>query len=133
MSRYKGRQSAKAIEQDFPHYVDVVVPEGGLGMTLNAMYEFHARQGIPPKRVRFPSSSEPVVSIQSQEAVPGTRSSVLDRLNVRDFTNGRGSDVGGPIRLAKPDRRTHTQEVPHTRAVPHRPDIHQPPLVAALR
>ena len=50
MSRYKGRQSAKAIEQDFPHYVDVVVPEGGLGMTLNAMYEFHARQGIPPKR-----------------------------------------------------------------------------------
>jgi hypothetical protein len=30
--------------------VDVVVPEGGLGMTLNAMYEFHARQGIPPKR-----------------------------------------------------------------------------------
>jgi hypothetical protein len=29
MSRYKGRQSAKAVEQDFPHYVDIVVPEGG--------------------------------------------------------------------------------------------------------
>jgi hypothetical protein len=50
MSRYKGRQSAKAVEQDFPHYVDVVVPEGGLGMKLNAMYEFHARHGIQPKR-----------------------------------------------------------------------------------
>jgi hypothetical protein len=46
----RGRQNAKAVEYDFPHYVDVVVPEGGLGMTLNAMYEFHARQGIPPKR-----------------------------------------------------------------------------------
>ena len=29
MSRYKGRQSAKSVEQDFPHYVDVVVPNGG--------------------------------------------------------------------------------------------------------
>jgi hypothetical protein len=54
-------------------------------------------------------------------------------LNIRDFTNGRGSDVDAPIRHAKPDRRTHTQEVPHTRAVPHRPDIHQPPLAAALQ
>jgi hypothetical protein len=42
----------------------------------------------------------------------------------RSFTNG-------PIRHAKPDQRTHTQEVPHTRAVPHRPDIHQAPLAAA--
>ena len=48
-------------------------------------------------------------------------------------TNGRGSDLDGPIRHAKPDRRTHTQEVPHTRAVPHRPDILQPPLAAALQ
>jgi hypothetical protein len=31
----------------------------------------------------------------------------------RSFTNGRGSDVDGPIRHAKPDQRTHTQEVPH--------------------
>ena len=50
MSRYKGRHSAKAVEQDFPHYVDVVVPEGGLGMTLNAMYDFHARHGIQARR-----------------------------------------------------------------------------------
>ena len=45
----RGRH-AKAVEQDFQHHVDVVVPEGGLGMTLNAMYDFHARHGIQPKR-----------------------------------------------------------------------------------
>jgi hypothetical protein len=52
------------------------------------------------------------------------------------FTNGRRSDVDGPICHAKRDRRTHTRGVLHTRAVlhtrvvPHRPDIHQPPLAA---
>lgn len=50
MSLYKGRQSAKAVEKDFPHFVEIVVPRGGLGTNLNAMYEFHARQGIAPKR-----------------------------------------------------------------------------------
>ena len=50
VSRYKGRQNAKAVEQDFPHYVDVVVPEGGLGMKLNAMSDFYARHGIQLKR-----------------------------------------------------------------------------------
>jgi hypothetical protein len=50
MSRYKGRQSAKSVEQDFPRFVDVPVPEGGLGNRLNAMYDFHARHGIRPKR-----------------------------------------------------------------------------------
>ena len=31
MTGYKGRQSAKAVEGDFPHFVDMVVPLGGLG------------------------------------------------------------------------------------------------------
>jgi hypothetical protein len=57
----------------------------------------------------------------------------LTPLHIRDFTNRRGSDVDSPIRHANPDQRTHTQEVPHRRAVPHRPDIHQPPLAAALQ
>jgi hypothetical protein len=34
MTRYKGRQSAKAVEQDFPHFVDMAVPPGGLGKRL---------------------------------------------------------------------------------------------------
>jgi hypothetical protein len=50
MTRYKGHQSAKAVEQEFPHFVDIAVPPGGLGPRLNAMYDFHARHGIQPKR-----------------------------------------------------------------------------------
>ena len=46
MTRYKGRQSPKAIEKDFPHIVEMIVPEGGFGKTLDAMYDFHARHGI---------------------------------------------------------------------------------------
>jgi hypothetical protein len=46
MTRYEGRQSAKAIERDFPHIVEMVVPEGGLGKRLDAMYDFHARHGV---------------------------------------------------------------------------------------
>ena len=29
MTRHKGRASAKAVERDFPHFVDIVVPLGG--------------------------------------------------------------------------------------------------------
>jgi hypothetical protein len=29
MSHYKGRASAKALERNFPHYVDIAVPPGG--------------------------------------------------------------------------------------------------------
>ena len=50
MSRYKGSQNAKAVERDFPHFVDIVVPLGGLGARLDAMYDFHARQSIKPQR-----------------------------------------------------------------------------------
>jgi hypothetical protein len=37
VSRYKGRQSAKAVEKDFRHFVDMVMPPGGLGSRLDAM------------------------------------------------------------------------------------------------
>jgi hypothetical protein len=46
MARYKGRVSARAIERDFPHVVETVVPEGGLGKTLDAMHAFHKRHKI---------------------------------------------------------------------------------------
>jgi hypothetical protein len=46
MTHYKGGQSSKAIEKDFPHIVEMIVPEGGFGKTLDAMYDFHARHGI---------------------------------------------------------------------------------------
>jgi hypothetical protein len=46
MSRYNGRQSTESIERDFPHFVDMFVPPGGLGKRLDAMYEFHTMHGI---------------------------------------------------------------------------------------
>jgi hypothetical protein len=50
MSRYKGRQNAKAVERDFPHFVDIVVPLGGLGSKLDAMYDFRTRHDIKAQR-----------------------------------------------------------------------------------
>jgi hypothetical protein len=50
MPHYRSRQSAKAVEHDFPHFVEMVVPEGGLGSNLNAMFDFHIRHGISARR-----------------------------------------------------------------------------------
>ena len=50
MTRPKGRQSAKAVEKDIPHFVDMVIPLGGFGDRLVTMYEFHDRHGIEAKR-----------------------------------------------------------------------------------
>ena len=49
-SPFKWILSAKAVEQDFPHFVEIVVPPGGLGSRLDAMYAFRERQGIRAKR-----------------------------------------------------------------------------------
>ena len=46
MSRYKGRTSYKVLAREFPYTVETDVPEGGLGRTLDRMYEFHALRGI---------------------------------------------------------------------------------------
>jgi hypothetical protein len=43
---YKGRNSLKAIESAFPHHVDMIVPNGGLGKQLDTMYEWHSAKGI---------------------------------------------------------------------------------------
>ena len=50
MSRYKGQLKASRTEQEFPHHVDIIVPPGGLGAQLDAMYEFHIQHGIKPQR-----------------------------------------------------------------------------------
>jgi hypothetical protein len=46
MARSKGRTRLKSIERDFPHIVELVVPLGGLGKTLDTIYDFHARHDI---------------------------------------------------------------------------------------
>jgi hypothetical protein len=50
MTRYKGQHRAARIEVEFPHHVDIVIPPGGLGTRLDAMYEFHAQRGIRAQR-----------------------------------------------------------------------------------
>ena len=52
MSRYKGRTSARAIEKDFPHIVEMIVPLGGFGKKLDDMYEWHRAKGIQDHRGR---------------------------------------------------------------------------------
>ena len=49
MSRYKGRTSLKSLAREFPYTVETAVPEGGLGRTLDRMYEFHMLHGIKPQ------------------------------------------------------------------------------------
>jgi hypothetical protein len=43
-------QKAAQTERLFPHHVDTIVPPGGLGTRLDAMYEFHVQHGIKPQR-----------------------------------------------------------------------------------
>jgi hypothetical protein len=50
MSRYHGQVRTRIIERDFQHIIEVVIPLGGLGKTLDAMYEFHVWYGIKAKR-----------------------------------------------------------------------------------
>ena len=50
MSRYKGQHRAARTELEFPDHVDIVIPPGGLGTRLDAMYDFHTQYGIKPQR-----------------------------------------------------------------------------------
>ena len=50
MARYKGRTKTSLIERDFPHRVEMIVPEGGFGKRLDAMYEWHRARGIRAMR-----------------------------------------------------------------------------------
>lgn len=52
MARYKGRSGSEAVERDYPHVVEIVVPLGGLGKRLDAMYDWHRAHGIEIHRGR---------------------------------------------------------------------------------
>ena len=49
----------RSIERDFPHIVEIVVPESGLGGTRDAMNDFHARYCVQahPRRGRYRDGS----------------------------------------------------------------------------
>jgi hypothetical protein len=48
MGRYKDRRSPKVLARDFRYTVEMAVPDGGLGRTLDRMYEFHSLREITP-------------------------------------------------------------------------------------
>jgi hypothetical protein len=52
MPRHKGRTSRKSVERDFPHIVEIAVPLGGLGKTVDAIYDFHSLHDIRAKHGR---------------------------------------------------------------------------------
>jgi hypothetical protein len=52
MTRHKGRPSAIAIEKDFPHIVEMIVPLGCFGKKLDDMYEWHWARDIEAMRGR---------------------------------------------------------------------------------
>jgi hypothetical protein len=52
MNHYKGSASPEDIEKAFPYIVEMVVPEGGFGTGLDAMYEFHRRRNLEARRGR---------------------------------------------------------------------------------
>jgi len=52
MARSTSRTSTKSNERDAAHIVEIVVPLGGLGKSLDAIYDFHARHHIRAKHGR---------------------------------------------------------------------------------
>jgi hypothetical protein len=49
MTRYIGRTQTKLIEREFPHRVEMIVPKGGFGKSLDAMHEWHRARSIKPR------------------------------------------------------------------------------------
>jgi hypothetical protein len=65
MSRYKGRQRAKSVEQDFPHYVDVGVPNGSdaslpLGRARNVRLGIRCNQQLMMKIYKHHELAPPI-------------------------------------------------------------------------
>jgi hypothetical protein len=50
MTRHKGRTKSSLVERKFPHRVEMIVPEGGFGKRLDAIYEWHQARGIQAMR-----------------------------------------------------------------------------------
>jgi hypothetical protein len=46
MTRYKGRTKTSLAERDFPHRVEMIVPECGFRNNLDAMHDWHRDRSI---------------------------------------------------------------------------------------
>ena len=52
MTRYKGRPRSKANELAFPHVVEIIILENGLGGRLDVMHAFCTDHGVPSRHGR---------------------------------------------------------------------------------
>ena len=46
MTRYKGRTKTNLTERNYPHHVELILPEGGLGKRLDEVYSWHSDRGL---------------------------------------------------------------------------------------
>jgi hypothetical protein len=71
MTRYKGRTKTSLIERDFPHRVEMIVPEGGFGKRLDKMHDWHHARGIVARfgRSRRDENSRDYVTFCFADAV----------------------------------------------------------------
>jgi hypothetical protein len=46
MTRYKGRAKISLNERNYPHHVELQVPEGGFGKRLDEIHDWHRARGI---------------------------------------------------------------------------------------
>jgi hypothetical protein len=53
MTRYKGRTSPEAVERDFPHHVEMIVPLGGFGKKAVALRLFSNTSGFKSRKRRY--------------------------------------------------------------------------------
>jgi hypothetical protein len=97
MTRYKGRQSAKAIERDFPHIVEMVVPEGGLGKRLDAMYDFHGTTFMPGTVACKPYSylRKKIDGVSPHFTLDACRHGGMTELEEAALTEGQGRALSG--------------------------------------
>ncbi len=49
MTFYKGATKTNSIERDFPHHVEMIVPEGEFGKRLDKMHDWHGARSIKPR------------------------------------------------------------------------------------
>jgi hypothetical protein len=75
MTRRKGEITARMNERDYPHIVELALPEGGFGRALDEMQAFHRLRGIQSRDGRRQRRDE---QEDEQEYVRWCFASVID-------------------------------------------------------
>jgi hypothetical protein len=114
MTRRKGEITARMNERDYPHIVELALPDGGFGRELDAMHDFRRLRGIERRRGRrqrrddrefvrwcFASVSTPTTSRSSSAARSFCKPRPADRQsrahNTTWFQRGRLNGRASPL------------------------------------